>query len=223
MPKWTKFFVGWALAALLAVALSWGAVAQVRNRVIQPSTPIPATSLAAAEPESDNPTAPTVIRLEPEVDSGDTATTAIADGETSTTASQPASSINTTSPVPSDDEPTPGTSVTTTTSGSSPSTTTSTTTTTSAPAPATTTTTTSVPATQTSSYQLLGGEVTISYSPGLVNFISAFPQAGYSTDIREYGPEEVRVRFESSDHTSDFRARWENGELEITKNETGDD
>lgn len=65
--------------------------------------------------------------------------------------------------------------------------------------------------------------MTISYSPGIVNFVSAIPQAGFSTDRRETGPDEVRIRFESDDHTSDFRARWQGGELEVTKNETGDE
>jgi hypothetical protein len=80
-----------------------------------------------------------------------------------------------------------------------------------------------MPPAQTSSYSLVGGVVTISYSPGVVNFVSAIPQPGYSTEQRETGPTEVRIRFESDDHTSDFRARWQDGELEITENETGDD
>jgi hypothetical protein len=67
----------------------------------------------------------------------------------------------------------------------------------------------------------VGGVVTISYSPGVVLFESAIPQPGYSTDPRETGPGEVRVRFESGNHTSDFRAEWKDGELEVTRNETG--
>jgi hypothetical protein len=82
------------------------------------------------------------------------------------------------------------------------------------------TTSTTAPA-KNGSYQLTGGTVTISYSPGVVNFVTAIPQAGYSTDVRETGPDRVRVRFESDTHTSDFRAEWEGGELKITKSESG--
>ena len=65
--------------------------------------------------------------------------------------------------------------------------------------------------------------MTISYSPGIVNFVSAIPQPNYSTEREETGPEKVRVRFESEAHTSDFRAEWEGGELKIVKNETGEE
>jgi hypothetical protein len=65
--------------------------------------------------------------------------------------------------------------------------------------------------------------VTISHSPGVVTFVTAIPQPGYSTDLRETGPERVRVRFETENHTSDFRAEWEGNELKITQNETGED
>lgn len=226
MPKWTRFALGWALAALLAVALSWGAVAQVRNRVIQPSTPIPTTGLAAADVGANTNPDPTVIRLEPEVDGSIEVTgpASATDQTTSTLAPAPPSTDGSASSSSGDSGTTSTTNATTTTAAPATSSTSSTTTTTAAPATTATTTTTAAPVTaQTSSYQLLGGVVTISYSPDVVNFVSAFPQSGYSTDIREYGPEEVRVRFESGDHTSDFRARWENGELQITKNETGDD
>jgi hypothetical protein len=61
--------------------------------------------------------------------------------------------------------------------------------------------------------------VTISYSPGVVNLVSAIPQPGFSTDIKHAGPDEVRIRFESDDHTSDFRAEWEGTELKISESE----
>ncbi|MDH5372580.1 MAG: hypothetical protein OEX97_06520 [Acidimicrobiia bacterium] len=69
---------------------------------------------------------------------------------------------------------------------------------------------------------MVGGVVTISYSPGVVTFISAIPQPGFSADLSDKGPDEVRVRFESATHTSDFRAEWDGNELKITKNESGD-
>ena len=67
----------------------------------------------------------------------------------------------------------------------------------------------------------MGGVVTISHSPGVVNFVSAIPQPGFSTETRETGPEEVRIRFAGDSHTSDFRAEWKSGELEISIDETG--
>ncbi|MDH5616832.1 MAG: hypothetical protein OEY62_09880, partial [Acidimicrobiia bacterium] len=130
--------------------------------------------------------APSVIRLEPEV----------------------IDSANSTIPLP----------VTSITTTAQPPGTTSTTT---PQAPPTATITTAAPQTQTSSYTLVGGVVTISYSPGVITFVSAIPQPGFSTDRTATGPDEVRIRFESESHTSDFHAEWKEGELKITKNETG--
>ena len=210
MPKWTKFAVGWATAATIALAFSWGAVAQVRNRVIQPSVEIPTTAALAtttAAPPEVTTSSPRVVTLEPEVVDSTTSTTVSATTEGTQQTTAPTSTT------------TPSTTSTTTTTAA-PATTSTTTTT---QPPATTTTTTAPPQTQTSSYTLLGGVVTISHSPGVVNFVSAIPQPGFSTDPRETGPDRVRIRFESPDHTSDFRAEWEGGELKITQNETGED
>lgn len=63
----------------------------------------------------------------------------------------------------------------------------------------------------------------ISHSPGVVNFVSAVPVPGYSTDLSDAGPDRVRVRFESESGASDFRAEWKSGELQIVMNETGED
>jgi cytoskeletal protein RodZ len=201
MPSWLKLVAGWVVAALIALAFAWGAVSQVRNSVIQPTTEIPATVVAAVASSDRVATSTTtipLIRVEPEP--GDpgvgTSTTALSSA-TSTT--QAASS----------------TSTTTTGSGQ----TTMTTTATIAPS----TTTTLQEQTRTSTHTLVGGQVRISYSPGVVSFISAIPQPGFSTELQEDGPEEVRVRFRSESHNSDFRARWEDGELRITANEEAED
>ena len=209
-----KLAGGWVVAAIVAVAFSWGAVSQVRNQVIQPSIEIPTTVAAGASPSAPVPTttagSPTVIRVEPEI-VGETATEP-GSATTSTTATPPTTNAQS------------GGATTTTTQPSSTTTTTaSPTTTTQPPTTTTTTTTTAPPETQTSSYHLIGGNVTINHSPGVVTFVTAIPQAGFSTELRETGPERVRVRFESETHTSDFRAEWEGGELEITQNETGED
>jgi hypothetical protein len=213
-----KLSGGWALAAIIAVAFSWGAVAQVRNRVIQPSIEIPTT--VALQPESIVTTStitgssPPVIRVEPE----------IVDDTTTTTVTQPAGGTPSTEAPPATTEPETAPPTTTTTAPATTTTTTPPSGTTQPPATTTSTTTTVPPSeTATSSYQLTGGVVTISHSPGVVTFVTAIPQPGFSTDPRETGPDRVRVRFESDTHTSDFRAEWEGGELKITQNETGDD
>lgn len=73
--------------------------------------------------------------------------------------------------------------------------------------------------TQTTSYQLTGGVVTISHSPGVVNFVSAIPAAGFDTEIKATGPNKVEVEFESDTHTSEFKAQWEGGVLDVSKDE----
>ncbi|MEN8237887.1 MAG: hypothetical protein ABFR53_01670 [Actinomycetota bacterium] len=61
--------------------------------------------------------------------------------------------------------------------------------------------------------------VTISHSPGVVNLVGASPKAGFEAEVNKAGPSEVRVTFESDDHVSEFRAEWEDGELDIEKKE----
>lgn len=223
MPHWTKLATGWALAAVAAVALSWGAVAQVRNSVIQPSTAMPGTFAADSTPTVGATPEPTVVRLD--VDSRPAGTTASVVPADQTPTSDPAAGQTDPAQSPPDatTSSSPSDPVATTTPAASPTSAASTSTTTTMPA---TTTTTTAPVvseeTQTSSYQLIGGVVTISYSPGTVTFVSAIPQAGYGTEIKESGPETVRVEFRADNHTSVFRAEWDDDRLEITKDEHGD-
>lgn len=220
MPSSIKLISGWLIAALFALLLSWNAVAQVRNRVIRPSIEIPTTVVAGAASITAIPTTePTVIRVEPEI--GDATTQPdTTEAQPGSTAAASGESTSTTTGTPSTTTAAPAATTTTT---QPPTTTTAPPPTTTQP-PVTTTTTTEAPAeTQTSSYTLTGGVVTISYSPGTVTFVSAIPQPGYATEQRETGPERVRIRFESETHTSDFRAEWQGDELQITQNETGDD
>lgn len=186
MPNWMKLTGAWLLGAFVAIAFSWGAVAQVRNRVIEPSIEIPATAVAAPGgiTGATAATTTTVIRVEPEI--ADTTT-----ASTSTTVQQD-ETTTTTPPVTTTSQPLA-------------------------------TTTTNPPETETSSYQLVGGVVTISHSSGVVGFVSAIPQPGFTTDLDETGPKSVRVKFVGDTHTSEFRAEWEEGELEITRNEGDDD
>ena len=112
-----------------------------------------------------------------------------------------------------------------TTAGPGESTTTSTT---AAPASTTTTTappptTTTVPSPEVTAHQLTGGKVVISASPGVVNLVSWTPKPGFSGEVEKSGPDEVRVRFESDNHESEFEAEWDDGRLVISKDENPDD
>jgi hypothetical protein len=207
-----KFAALWGLSVIAALALSWVAVSQVRDRVIQPVTVIPTTivALEAATPD------PTVVAVEPEVidEASDPSTSSSTSSSTTSTTVRAPSSTNTTRA--------PSARPSTTTTTAPPQTTTTTappqTTTTTAP-PQTTTTTAPTTSLVTSSYSVPGGSVTIKSAPGEVHFVSAIPQPGFTTELRDTGPERVRVRFVSSSLSSEFEAEWDNGELQISAEE----
>jgi hypothetical protein len=89
--------------------------------------------------------------------------------------------------------------------------------------PTTTTTTTVPPGPAITTYTLIGGQVWISADEPDVAFVNAVPKAGFSVEIDKAGPKEVRVEFESADHQSEFRARWEDGELDIDIDEESEE
>lgn len=209
MPTWVKFAGLWSLAAIAALALSWVAVSQVRDRVIQPGAVIPTTIVAL---DADTPD-PTVVVVDPEVEERTDAPRSSSTTIRSTTSSD-ASTTTSTTRAPSASLQTSSTSAppaTTTTTAPSATTTTA--------APPTTTTTAPPSNPTTSSYSMPGGSVTISSAPEEVVFVSAIPQAGFTTELRDTGPERVRVRFVSATLVSEFEAEWEDGELEIETSE----
>ena len=55
---------------------------------------------------------------------------------------------------------------------------------------------------------------------GTVTLDGAAPAVGFTMDVRATGPDEVEVRFQSADHLSRFEAEWEDGQLEIDKEES---
>lgn len=193
------------MAAIVAMGLAWGAVAQVRNQVIRPSVEIPTSALAAGSTlQNETPTTPaSAVTTGPANSSTSSSSPSTSFGGTLTTQE------STTASSPS--QASPG-STTSTTQPANNSTSTS-----------TTSTTTAAPVTQTTTYQLTGGVVTISHSPGVVNFVSAIPAAGFDTEIKATGPNEVEVEFESDSHKSEFKAKWEGGVLDISKDEESDD
>ncbi|MGH8875132.1 MAG: hypothetical protein ACRDVM_07765 [Acidimicrobiia bacterium] len=75
-------------------------------------------------------------------------------------------------------------------------------------------TTTTVPYTE-QTVVLTGGTVTFAHRPGEVVFVAAVPAPGFAAEVDDQGPDEVRVEFESPEHRSELRVRWDGGELDI--------
>jgi hypothetical protein len=202
-----KFAGLWGLAAVAALALSWAAVSQVRDRVIQPVTVIPTTIAVIAAETPD----PTIVPIQPAIDPQPDP-----DLATSTTPADEASgSVTSTTSTTRAPSASSGTSPTTAGPQTTSTTTPSVTTTTAPPE----TTTTSAPSGTVSSHSTPGGSVTISSSPGQVDFVSAIPQAGFTTELRDAGPERVRVRFVGATKSFEFEAKWEDGGLEVETSE----
>lgn len=56
-----------------------------------------------------------------------------------------------------------------------------------------------------------GGLVIVSYRPGEVKLESVAPTPGFSYEIDDQGPPEVRVEFEGADVRVEVRVRWDGG------------
>jgi len=68
-----------------------------------------------------------------------------------------------------------------------------------------------------------GGTVTVSYSGGEVYLVGAAPANGFAAEVKNQGPQEVRVEFRSDTLKVDVRARWESGGLVTTVSEEPND
>lgn len=180
----------WVGATALAVVLSATAVGNVRSEVTdQPRSSAPVVRVLADDSGTDmttDTTPSTTVPLGP--------TTVVPAPITSSAPEVSEATTTTTTTVPA-------AAVTAST----------TTTTTTQPSPSTTTATAQV----LSPYSLPGGAVTISVLEPNVWLVAAVPASGYRVDIENGGPDEVDVEFDSGDDDSEFRARWENGELLI--------
>lgn len=193
---------GWILALIVALALSWGAVSMVRGSVIESSGTVPNTVPDVTDTgvgTTIDATSSSTVGSTPETGptiAGSTATSTIATTAATAAASAPTTTARST-----------GTSSTTVSGPTSSTSSTS------------TTSTTVVQTLTTKTYQLTGGSVTISFAPGVVNFKAAVPQSGYSTEVKDNGPDRVRVEFEKDDDRSKFEAEWVSGELVINVEE----
>lgn len=110
-----------------------------------------------------------------------------------------------------------------TTTSTNPTTTTSTT---QAAGTTTTTTTTQAPTTtitRDERFDLEGGWVKVACNGNQIIFRSAAPQAGFQVVQREVSNEHVKIDFENSDHISKFEASCDNGKVNASIDETGNE
>ena len=201
MLRRLAFAGAWVGATALAVLIAAAAVASVRTGVTdQPR---------AAEP---------FTRTQVTVAAATTSTTV--SGATTTT--QPGGSTSTTSATTTTTPP--GETTTTQPGGSTSTTTTSTTvpgaTTTTTEAPPTTTTT--IPPSETLTYSGTPGQVTIRSAEPDVWFVAAAANFPFMAEVKDTGPNEVSVEFESEDEEWRFQAKWEDGELEVKFEKKGE-
>ena len=213
------FGLAWFGATALAVIVAAAAVGSVRSQVTDTPTPLgsPETAALAADAPADDPvTAP----AEPAGD--DAPTEPLATTVPPTDSDQPLDDVEmltTTIPETTTTSPPEPTPTTTTTVAETTRTTTTTTsppqtTTTTAP---TTTTTTVAPASYTRTYDTVAGSVRVRVEGESVTFAGAFPQPGWSVELKNGGPEKVEVEFDQNDGEGEveFTAKVEDGELVV--------
>ena len=205
MVRRVLFVLAWVVATFATGLLAWSAVhlagSQVSEDAIRPLTaaqvealPGPVVPSTLPNPAgSPNPSAVPTTTVPPV-----RATTATAI-ETPATAAPPSTLPPATTPPPATTLP-PVTTL----------------------PPATRVTTAAPAASEVRTYHTGGGSVTIIVSPGVVTWSSATPASGYTVEVENRGPEEVKVKFEAAHEGEDyeFRARWRDGRLVV---ETGSD
>ncbi len=86
-----------------------------------------------------------------------------------------------------------------------------------------TTTTAPPPKPITTTYNLVGGSVTITAASPNVSLVGAVPSSGFTVKVENAGPSEVRVEFDSESWESEFSAKWDDGELRVRTDEHDDD
>ncbi len=220
MVRRISVIVVWVLATMVATAVALAAVGSVAGQVIDsPASPLleaTTTSLVAAAASSTSTSGvPIEIEAVDPISIPTTSSPAVDDTSTSAAPSTTSAPVSTTqapggggtsTTVPPDD----GT--TTTTVPDDDDDHESSTSTTQAPA-----------ASQTATYQLIGGWVRITYGSGSVTLDGAGPNSGFTMSIDSSGPGEVDVDFRNDDHRSEFKAEWEGGELKVDIDEEAED
>lgn len=59
----------------------------------------------------------------------------------------------------------------------------------------------------------------VKYRTEQVSLQTATPAPGFTTEVDEAGPPQVKVEFESEEKKIELRARWEDGDLRIDVSE----
>jgi len=66
---------------------------------------------------------------------------------------------------------------------------------------------------------LIGGSAAIETAGDAVRLLWATPQSGYTVTVDAEGPEDVKVKFKSTTHISEFHAIWTDHGLDVTERE----
>ncbi len=219
MKRTSLLIIAWVTSTMVAVGIAAAAVGSVRGQVTEaPSVPLQATatSLAAGAELSATPVPSTSVTptttsassgdaAPPGADPDDATVGDGTDGETTPTRVETGSADDdaTTTTAGQDDGGDGATTTAPTTSTVPPSTSTSTTTTTVVPV-----------GPERRAYDLVGGTVVVDVGNETVTLIGASPAGGFSVEVDDAGPERVVVKFESSDHESEFVGRFEDGSFD---------
>jgi cytoskeletal protein RodZ len=197
MRRVAVYGIGWLAAATLAILLAWQGVARVGTDVTN-RHPRPLTADQARE-ALGRPTGVPAGPAPAPTDAGPPGTGPAA--STTTTTTRPTVTTATTRPS------SPPTTATTRPAGPAP---------TSPPAPA------PAPAAETRTYNLIGGSVTLRFSPSGVSVVWADPNPGFRAEVDNRSDGGVRVRFESDSHRSEVEAWWDGGPQDRVQEEGGD-
>jgi len=186
----------WVVATLVATTVALAAVRSVAGQVVdEPGSPLLAATGSLGLADSTSSTSSTTTQAP-------TSTTVVPDDGLIVVSSGPDETEE----------------VTNTTSAPVTSTTAAPTATTEPP-----TTTTAGPAAETTTYQLAGGWVRITSSPGVVTLDAAGPNSGYTMEVEKAGPDEVEVKFRDGEEHSTFKASWDGGKLNVELGDESDD
>ncbi len=198
--------LGWVAATLVSVLVASAAVATVQDQVTERPSPLHPAALDRLASSTTSVTA-TTAAAQPVTSTDDVPRASSSTTSTSATTAAPAS----TAAVDTSEAPSSSTSVATTTTMPE---TTTTTSTTAAP------TTTGDPG-ELETYETGGGWVNILVYEEAVVLHSWTVASGYEIDIESEGPPKVELKFKSPSMTWSFKAKIDDGELDVQINEEG--
>jgi cytoskeletal protein RodZ len=184
----------WIAATAISIAIAAAAVGSVRSQVTDAPTALGSpevVALASAAPPEVEPGPPS---------SGEPGAQSPA---TTTAGAPPSPATTTTAPVAAATGATNAEAETSTTRAPS--------------ASPTTQTSVSPASTQAKTYDTDGGWIRIVIDGELVSFATAQPKTGWSVDVENEGPEEVKIHFERNDDSDEieFSAKVEDGEVRV--------